>query len=172
MSTRVSSATNLSATYFMRNFYSSSNIDFWLNMMKANFEDSMDTRNVKHYMVMNIKTNNNNKIFDDLYGIGYTTLKNFVYLENDIICQFYSLGIVGIVLFIIPYLFIAISALSKILFNLNRWNVRNFIYIGIVFFAFIVAYLAGHMFDEFFTMFYLAFICGQLVYLEDNNEES
>lgn len=157
--------------YFMQNYYPSSNSAFWIEMMKNNYEDSMDTRKVKKGMVNNVKVSHNKKL-DNLFGIGYTTLKNFVYLENDIICQFYSLGIIGIIIFIMPYLVVAVYAILKLITKLNKWTVRNIIYIGLILFAYCVSYLAGHMFDEFFTMFYLSFICGQLIHLEDINEKS
>ena len=154
----------------MNNYYpKKSNEDFWLSMMLEKYENSMDSRYVKNRMVLDLKEKNFNKL-DTYFGIGYTTLRNFVYLENDIICQFYTLGIFGVVLFILPYLFVAIYSLLKILLKPKIWTFKNIIFIGVILFTFCAAYFAGHVFDEFFTVFYLSFLCGQLLKLEELNE--
>ncbi len=156
--------------YFMNNYYPKKfNEDFWLSMMLEKYENSMDSRYVKNRMVLDLREKNSN-ILDTYFGIGYTTLRNFVYLENDIICQFYTLGIFGVILFILPYLFVAIYSLLRILLKPKMWTFKNIIFIGTILFTFCVAYFAGHVFDEFFTVFYLSFLCGQLLKLEELNE--
>ena len=67
------------------------------------------------------QNNTNNKTGVKLFGEGYSRMTNTIYLEKDFLSQYYTIGIIGILLFILPYILIPFISLFYILFKKNRF---------------------------------------------------
>ncbi len=90
--------------------------EFWLKIMNEPGTSRMQNRHVEKAMLDQVIKTNNNKL-DKVFGISYTRETNIFNLERDFTSQVYSLGWVGMLLFIGPYVVIMLYALIKWLMN-------------------------------------------------------
>lgn len=137
--------------------------DFWLELFEVPFVERANHRQLKTLVTERIVELNDNK-GDYVFGISFTRLRNAqVYMENDIYVHLYSIGIIGILLFIVPYLVIAFYSFIKILNDKNKFNYLNMTYLLSIGLIFVAGILSGNIFDEWIATLFLAFICGNLL---------
>ena len=106
---------------------------------------------------------NDNKL-DYVFGMSFSRLRNAnIYMENDIYVHLYSIGIIGILLFIMPYFVIAVYSIIKILKSKEKFVYLNIVYLFSIALAFIAGILSGNIFDEWIATLFLAFISGNLL---------
>ena len=132
--------------------------DFWNFVVNQPFEKRSDARKLQ-------------KLFSDykwdlmdtkekMLGMGFSTLNegNFI-IEQDGWRQLYTMGIIGVIIFIVPYLVLVlasvINALRRFKSVVNFGNLMLLVSIGAGLGA---AYYSGHILEEFFTNLYLGFI--------------
>ena len=85
-----------------------------------------DNRFIAEKVLQRIEQNNtNNKTGVKLFGEGYSRMTNTIYLEKDFLSQYYTIGIIGILLFILPYILIPFVSLFYILFNRKYFTFEN-----------------------------------------------
>ena len=147
--------------YIIKNYPYQYDTDFWINAFDIPFVERGDHRQMQTLITKRVFDLNNHKNY--FFGISFNRLRNIgVYIEKDIYVHLYTIGIVGILLFIMPYLFVAIYSLIKMLKNKNLTFI-NCIYltsIGVIFLAGIVS---GNVFDEWIVTLFLGLICGLLL---------
>ena len=137
--------------------------DFWFMMLDVPYVDRNDNREIKSYITKRVFELNNNKL-DYLVGFSYERPMNAnCYMENDIVAQFYSLGIFGIIIFIFPYLGLVCYAFYKIMKNKKKFNALNCTYIVSIGLIYFIAILSGNVFDYWIVTLFLGFIMGLLL---------
>lgn len=137
--------------------------DFWLELFEVPFAERANHRQLKTLVTERIIELNDNKL-DYVFGVSFTRLRNAqVYMENDIHVHLYSIGIIGILLFIVPYLVMVIYSFIKMLKNKNKFNYLNMTYLLSIVLIFVAGILSGNIFDEWIATLFLAFICGNLL---------
>lgn len=136
---------------------------FWYNVMKLPLSERTNFRLLEELMLKRIKEINNNKL-DDYLGITFTREGNIFDLERDFVSHYYTLGILGLILLLMPYIIIVLICGIKILTNIkNLLNLKNVFYlmgIGIALFA---AFYSGNVMDGLIVTIILGFIMGQLI---------
>lgn len=138
-------------------------VDFWLNEMTIPFDDRANHRQLKRDITKRVISLNNNN-FDYIFGMSFSRLRNAeIYMENDIIVHLYSIGIIGILLFIAPYAFIVLYALYNMKKNKLNFNFLNMTYILSISVVFLAGVLSGNVFDEWIVTLFLGFVCGLLL---------
>lgn len=113
-------------------------------------------------------------LFDKLVGLGFTNTKEIndpriqKLIEIDFLDIFFYFGIIGFILFLMPYLFFAILVLEKIIKRkVFSWNIFGYIYmIGM---TVGISMMAGHVFSAPAVSVFLA-IYILLLYNETNVE--
>lgn len=137
--------------------------DFWYDVMNMGLAERTNFRLVEELMLKRIKTINNNK-WDDWLGITFTREGNIFDLERDFISHYYTLGIIGLLLLLMPYIIIVIVCGIKILLNMKELlTLKNTMYllgIGIALFA---AFYSGNVMDGLVVTLILGFVIGQLI---------
>ena len=87
------------------------------------------------------------------------------YLEKDIIVHYYTLGILGLIIFIFPYIlccaYIGIKSLIKK--TLSPYYISLILSIML---PIAISVLTGHILDELIVSIYLGFILGYLLSLK------
>ena len=137
--------------------------DFWLNEMTIPFKDRANHRQLKRDITKRVISVNNNKT-DYIVGMSFTRLRNAgAYMENDIAVHLYSIGVVGIILFILPYAIFVLYALYHMFKNKENFNFLNMTYILSISIVFLAGILSGNVFDEWIVTLFLGFICGLLL---------
>ena len=136
--------------------------EFWLKIMNEPGTSRMQNRHVEKAMLDQVIKTNNNKL-DKVFGISYTRETNIFNLERDFTSQVYSLGWVGMLLFIGPYVMIMLYALIKWLINKQlRTYLISSMLLSIAFML-LAAFLSGNVMDFLTASFILAFVEGGML---------
>ncbi len=136
---------------------------FWYNEIRKPLNDRINYRVIEEDMLKRIKELRNDKK-DDYLGITYSTMSNVFNLERDFLSHYYSLGWIGLTLFLFPYLIILFFCMMVMLLYFKRkvtfYNCSLTLSIGIALFA---AYYSGNVMDGLVVSIILGFVIGQLV---------
>lgn len=134
-------------------------VDFWYNLITSDNTNKINTRFLEKTMVKRVIEINNNK-FDWLLGITYTRVQNIFNIEKDFIMQYYSLGIIGLVIVFLPYFILlfyyGFNCCKNKFKQINLINILSFITICMIF---CVSYYSGNLlnslsFTIYFTILY------------------
>jgi hypothetical protein len=138
--------------------------EFWLEEFEKPLADRLNYRRLEEEMikrVVEVNGDSNSKWF----GISYMRVQNIFNIERDFVLQYYTIGIVGLLLFIIipfciPVLVIGIYMLKN---RKNILNVENMIMIASILLVLAIAYFSGNVIDSLIITIYLSFIIGVLI---------
>lgn len=102
-------------------------------------------------------------VLTSTFGIGYSRFINaYLYLEKDFVVQYHTIGIVGILLFLVPYIIIAgYYAFRKL--KEKSFALFNSIMLAVLILPLCISYFSGHIVDELIITIYLGFIAGYLL---------
>lgn len=135
---------------------------FWYQIMKQPLDQRTNFRSLEKAMLDRVKKINNNSL-DRYFGITFTRMSNIFDLERDFQSHYYTLGILGLLLFLSPYLIIVVLAIWMMLyFYKDKFTFRNVMLllgIGIALFA---AFYSGNVMDGLVVTLILGFMLGQL----------
>lgn len=136
--------------------------EFWLAIMKEKGELRMQNRHLEKAMLDRVVAYNHNRL-DRYLGISYTRQTNIFNLERDFSSQIYSLGWLGMLLFVGPYVLI-------LLYGIYEWfknkNVRTYLIsscLVAIAFMLLSAYSSGNVLDFLTASLILAFSQGFLL---------
>lgn len=136
---------------------------FWYQIMKWPIADRLNNRKVEESILNRAKSRNNNKL-NDWFGISYTRMNNIAILEQDFISQWYSMGYIGILLLLVPYILVFFFCLFKVI---TFWKKQySFLEINILFgvgFILVLSVFSGNVLDFLTDTIILGFILGYLL---------
>lgn len=137
--------------------------EFWIEMMELPVQERTDYRFLELKMHQRVKELNDNP-GDDWFGIGFTRTEHLFTLERDFIYQYYSVGLIGVILFLGPYLIMTLVCLFRIALKLReKFNINNSMTcFGIVFILAVSVY-SGNIMDALTITIILGFIIGKLI---------
>lgn len=123
----------------------------------------MQNRIVEEEMLKRVKEINDNKM-DDWFGIGYTRTSSIYNLEKDFVYQYYSVGIVGVILLLGPYIGILLFVMGRMLRYFKKqvtvFNCSLVLGIGLSLF---LAYYSGNVVENLGVTIPLGFVFGFLL---------
>ncbi|MEG2908332.1 MAG: O-antigen ligase family protein [Erysipelotrichaceae bacterium] len=145
---------------------------FWYEILeKTTPSIRMQNRIMQEAMFQRIKEINNNPM-DNLVGIGYSRSTHIYNIERDFIFQYYSSGIIGIIVFIGPYVSIVgigiIYMLLKFKEKLNILNCSIILGVGLSLF---VAFYGGNVLENLGITIILGFLLGYLLKVNIKSEK-
>lgn len=129
--------------------------DFWYEILTNDNENKSDYRYLEQSMTQRVVQINNNK-YDKFFGITYTRVQNIFNIEKDFIMQYYSIGIIGIILFIGPYFVFLIYGFKNIILNkIQIKNIYLLLSIITIFMLFSISYYSGNLLNSLsFTIYF------------------
>lgn len=134
---------------------------FWEGMLKYDDNLLVDFRFLENKMIKRVVQVNDNQPYDALLGIGYDRIQNIQNIEQDYIMQYYSVGILGLIVLVGVYVFTYIYLIIKILFNLEKkFNYRNLMLLLSLGFVFCIAYFTGNLFNALSFIIPCSFMLG------------
>lgn len=144
--------------------------DFWLEMLLLPAAQRKDSRFLEIAMIQRVKDINNNPL-QHLFGMGITRVQGVFNVERDFISQFYSIGIIGLVLFLSVY---PIWSLKGIFWILRSFKKRcQLIYVcclASISLPVLIALSSGNLMDGLLITLSIAFIAA--VCLSQMHQES
>ncbi len=135
---------------------------FWKKVMHWPAYDRMNGRRVEETMLNKVRETNNNK-WDKWLGISFTRLSNIYSIERDFVSQSYSLGYIGMALFLFPYLGILLYSLF---YWLRERACRDLAISSLLMtnaLALAAAFYAGNFMDFLTATLILGFMSGYLL---------
>ncbi len=136
---------------------------FWEDILKNDVTLTGNARFVELRIIQRVKQVNDN-FLDNLLGITYTRTMNIFNIEKDFVMQFYSIGIIGCVLFLGFYFIALIYIGIKMLFDLkNKFNEKNIALLMGSFVVLVAAYFSGNLLNSISIIIPLAFILTILI---------
>lgn len=150
---------NLNMNFINRYYSYENDKDFWDELNKENI-DFANSRYIERRIIKHISFEEANPL-NKYLGIGYNKIINIVNIEQDYIMQYYSIGIIGTIIFLSPYFISYFYLAFKLLSNLEkRLNFLNLMYLlGIGIFL-VSAYFSGNLLNASSTIIPLSFIIG------------
>lgn len=147
--------------YFLNSCYPYYNDpDFWYEIFKLPLDQRLNYRILEKKMLDRTKELNDN-ILDSFLGIGYTRTSGIFNLERDFVYQYYSMGIVGVFVFLGPYIALLLIGLFLCLKKFRTYiTFKNVTFLSSIFLAVFSSILSGNCIDSLFVAIILSFICG------------
>ena len=147
--------------------------DFWLELFSKPAAIKGDNRKREIEIIKRIKDNNDNFVLDTTFGMGATPMnRRELMIENDIISHYYNLGIIGLILFIFPYMLAIIVMILKSKNGKNLMNMHFISYLTSAFITYLIALYAGHAIDEYIVSIYFALIVGVIYNFNEEEKNS
>lgn len=136
---------------------------FWEDILKKDTTLTGNARFIETAMVKRVKDINHNYM-DNWFGLTYTRVMHIFNIERDFLMQFYSLGLIGSILFLGFYLVAFIYIGLKILFALKtKFNEKNIALFTGSFVVLIAAYFSGNLLNSISIIIPLTFIISILI---------
>ena len=150
---------------FIDNYYPyNQDHEFWDNLVNSNI-DFKDSRLIELKIAQRLVELSDNKLYK-FVGIGYYKIISVCNIERDYVMQYYSVGILGLVIFIGFYFIIYIKMLVKVFINLDKkFNYLNIMLLSGIGINLIVAYLSGNILNALSSTIPLT-ICLGIAYNE------
>ena len=146
--------------------------EFWVDIINLPVVERLDWRNIEQRMLQRVMDINDNPT-DKLLGLTFVRTQNIFNLERDFVSQYYSIGILGVIIFLGPYVLLALAGIIRMLMRLkDAATVLNLSSIFAIIFALGVSYYSGNVLDALTVTIILAFILGhvsRLIFIESNN---
>ncbi len=138
--------------------------EFWYSFIESvPISERYKNRNIQLKIYNRIKESNNNKL-DEYLGITFSRGSKIVTIEQDFIYQYYTLGLVGIFLFLSPYIILVIYSIILLLIKfkekMNLENCSILLGIGLTLF---VSFYSGNIIDTLGVTIILGFMSGFLL---------
>lgn len=135
---------------------------YWYNMLNESYLIKTDNRLLTISILNRMKEIDDRKLTDDLFGVSYSRMSNMVVLEKDFVSQYYSLGILGVILFVGPLVILPTLCFVRIVKyrNLNFYNISMII--GL-FSSLAGAYFCGNTLDNLTFSIMYSFFLGILI---------
>ena len=137
---------------------------FWLQTMALGYNEVAGNRNHQLLITRRILELNDNPN-DRWIGIGFSTLRNgYSYLEQDFRVHTYSIGIIGAVLLLGPYIAILLKASFVVLVNYKKkFNIENIIFMISIAIAIATSWMSGNVMDELVVTIFIGLIAAMLL---------
>lgn len=145
---------------------------FWEKTIELPFYERTGNRNMEVLITKDIYENNNNSM-DKWLGMSFSRMRSAeIYIEKDFMVHFYTIGIFGILLFLVPYILImVIKGIEALVKYKEKFTFIRITLLACIMLTLVVSYLSGHIMDELIVTIFLAFICGLLLKDEEWSED-
>lgn len=136
--------------------------EFWYAILQEPAANRLNNRFLEISMVQRAKELGGSSVHT-LLGISYTKMVSFFNIERDIVSQYYSMGIVGVILFLGPIILLFLVALYLLFRKFqNNFNLTNTLLISSLGIVLIAGFISGNTLDNLFVTILMAVICGGL----------
>lgn len=161
--------TSTNIDYYKKLYPCQENLSFWTNYVKNDYYKYTNNR-LMEKLITNLSYDKIKSIKVNLFGMSRSRYESAgIYLERDVVVHYYTIGILGIVLFILPYFvlcgYVGIEKLIRK--KLTYWDMCL---ISAVILPLLVSILTGHIVDELIVTLYIGFCLGYLLFENVNNK--
>ncbi len=135
--------------------------EFWQDLMKYDDNILSDSRFVEKSIIKRVKYLNNNTLLDDLLGIGYKRIIDMQNIEQDFVMQYYSLGIIGLIMVIGVYMALYLYLLFKVFINMeDKLVYKNIMLLLSIAIVLVSSYFSGNLLNSISIIIPLGTVIG------------
>lgn len=136
--------------------------EFWLDIFEISKNGALDNRKLQVQISKRIVENNKYDIKYSLFGYSFSRMRSgALYMEHDFIVQSFTMGLIGVILLIGPYILIILQVIRKSFKNLFKTpKLIDYVFIISTCAMLGASLFTGHILDELFVTIYLGFVCG------------
>lgn len=121
---------------------------FWNDILTEDSKITGNARYIELAMTKRVKEINNNS-WDSVLGLTYTRVMNIFNIEQDFIMQYYSIGILGMIIFLGLYFILFIYILIKIIYDFkHKFNYLNISLLMGTSCLFLSSYFSGNLLNS------------------------
>lgn len=162
---------SISQDFMLRSYPYKYDLEFWDQLLKdLGPSQRMQNRIVEQRMLERVKEINDDPM-DDFFGMGYTRTSNIYNLERDFLYQYYSLGIIGVAIFLGPYVGILLITMVLMLVKFKkRGNIENCSLVLGVGLSLFLAYYSGNVMDNLGITIVMGMVLGMLLRINFRKE--
>lgn len=153
----------LKEEYFINYYPYEYDYMFWFDMLTEDSNVKADNRLLTIKILDRMKDIDGRSINNELFGISYSRVSNIVILERDFTNQYYYLGILGSILFTLPYIVMLIYCFIKMLINREKMTFYNITILICFASSLFGAYYCGNTLDNLTFSIILAFFSGVFI---------
>lgn len=148
---------NLVGEQFYKSFYPYNyDTEFWLDIVARQASLNLNYRKLE-IMIINRVIEIDNRKSDIWFGISNSIIQNIVNVEMDFVLQFYSFGVIGMVVCLLFYVYMSCKVLIKVFKNKSFLNISILFCLGV----FILGVLmSGNTLNFLATIIPFSFIVG------------
>lgn len=137
--------------------------EFWVEVINLPVFERLDWRNLEQKMLQRVMDINDNQK-DKYLGLTFSRTQNIYNLEKDFVSQYYSLGILGVIIFLGPYIGVTLGSIIFILIKMKkRISIENTMICFATLFALGVSYYSGNVLDSLTVTIIMGFVLGNLI---------
>lgn len=154
----------INPAYYIQLYSYREHPEFWKDVLKLPFEERTGNRKLEVLVTKDIARKSNQPL-EPWFGMSFSRMRNIeIYIEHDIIVHYYTIGIFGIMLFILPYFIILIwRGIGCLCHYKEQFNFLNISLLASVALALAISVFSGHLLDELIVTIFLGFVCGLLL---------
>lgn len=137
--------------------------DFWYEILSEPLVNRMDFRFLE-FAMMNRVIDINNDPMDPWFGISATRETNIFKIERDYIAQYYSMGIVGVAIFMAPFVVLAVFFSFYSLLKKNREHIFEYLMLSMAIdVVLLIGLITGNCLDGLFITIVLGLFSGRVL---------
>lgn len=135
--------------------------EFWFEVFDHSAKNGViENREMQRLISQRIAKLNGNNIKYQLLGYSFSRMRNGqIYMEHDIIVQGFTMGYLGLILLIGPYITIILILGVKSIKS-KKIRLLDITFVISLTACILSGIFAGHVLDELFVTIYMGFICG------------
>ena len=139
--------------------------EFWLDIFKLSRKQGVIENRQMESLISKRISIKNSSIKYKLFGYSFSKMRNAgLYVEHDLIAQYYTIGILGVILLIGPYFLIIIYSILLMFKKIKeKLNIKNVILLSSICIVLAISVFTGHILDELIVTLYMGFIIGFLI---------
>lgn len=140
--------------------------DFWLDFFKKYSSDVKNNRQMQQIISDHIVLKNQKAMKHVLFGYSYTRFTNgHLYLENDFLVHTYTMGILGMLLLLGPWIFYMCRGGWIMLRNFKeKFDFLNCTLVVSLGACLGCSIFSGHVVDELIVTLFIGFVCGYFIH--------
>ncbi len=145
---------------------------FWLKVFHLPYQERTNNRVLQVLIAESIRNDDKENNLDEKdrilremiifsFGLGVTVTNKTFSIEKDFVSQYYNFGVIGLIMIILPYLYIAYQMMIFIILGRDRKK-KVGVLISLLSFGALAsaAYFSGNVIDSVFVMIILAYFAG------------
>lgn len=156
-------SSGISDTFFQESYPYQYDKEFWTQATKLPFSLRGDNRYMEELMLKRVMQVDGRPL-DSLLGLTYSRTSHIYNLERDFLYQYYSMGLIGLLLLLGPYIAIPLYGIFSCLRHFKRlFTYWNFSILASCVLAVGTSYFCGNSMDALFVTTILSMVCSQAI---------